>query len=92
MLGFVRHRHPGEWITVQLSIHMGRCLIRRLTPDEFNQSIRLRESRPQVLAGFKSAAGIANMQPVLRIIDIKQPKPKAKDEIRLPRGYTQNGK
>ena len=32
------------------------------------------------------------MQPVLRIIDIKQLKPKAKDEIRLPRGYTQNGK
>ena len=66
MLGFVRHQHPGEWITVQLSIHMGRCLIRQLTPDEFNQSIRLRESRPQVLAGFKSAAGIANMQPVLK--------------------------
>lgn len=65
--------------TSTVDYHMGRFLITQLTPEEFNQSVRLRESRPQVLAGFKSTSGIANMQPVLRIIDLKQLKPKAKD-------------
>ena len=58
--------------------HIGRFLITRLTPEEFNEYQVERES-PQVLAGFKSAAGIANMQPLLRIIDLKQLKPKAKE-------------
>lgn len=70
--------------------HLESFLIPWLTPGQFNQTLRSREGRAQPWAGFESATGVADIQPLLRIFDLKQWK--LRTLMRLPRGYIQNEK
>lgn len=64
--------------------HLENFQITSLTLEQVNQNLWSREGGTQALVGFKGAPGVANVQLLLRIIDLKQLKPR----MRLPRGST----
>ena len=56
--------------------HLENFQITSLIPEQFNQNLWPREGGTQALVDFRGTTGVANVQLLLRIIDLKQLKPR----------------